>query len=145
MKNNHVKKLFAAILSVLMLAVVFTACGEAKETELNFKNELPSDLLQIFISPIDSLTWEDENLINSAKVYSGSTIRFDFSKFGGEDGGTYDIGTYDVNKMNYDCYDVVLHIGDNIALRGDANEAQFIVTHADGTSDTYTADVFADE
>lgn len=134
---------FCIVIAALMLSL--SACGAPKTYELNFKNELSSTLHQLFISPSDSEVWGDDELIGSRVLRSGGTVKFDFEKFGGQDGGIYDIGTIDENGMNYDCYEVELHIGDSIALSGSSEAATFTVTHQDGTTTPYQADVYAND
>ena len=146
MKNKCFLRLACVLLAALMLSFLLAACGKEKPYELHFKNGLSAKLHQIFISPSDSETWGGEdNLINLADVGAGSTIGFDFSKFGGTDGGTYDIGTIDENGMNYDCYEVVLKTGDEISLVPSGDGAIFTVTHQDGTYVDVEADVYPNE
>ena len=148
MKKTNFKRFMSLCLAVLALVTAcgaIAACRGSGKSELSFKNDVQAALHQVFISPSDSLEWEEDSQVNLARISPGSTINFNFDRFKGHAGGTYDIGTYDVNRINYDCYEVVLKEGDSIVLSGNENAAVFTVTHADGTVDTYAAEVFADE
>ena len=131
----------ALLLAAFMFTACFTACGSTK-SDLVFKNSLSSTILEVYVSPTESETWDEDNLVNLIDVKSGGVVRFDFSKFGGESGKVYDIGTIDDNNINYDGYEIVLTTGDTITLSGNSEAAVFTVTHADGTTTDYNAMVF---
>lgn len=135
------KRALALILVCLMLAAMLSACGDAKESDLTFTNNLSVSLDNIYLSLADSDEWNEP--VASGVVTSGSSIGIDFSKVGeGAGPGTYDFGVIDENAMNYDLYEVELKAGDKIALSGNAESAIYTITHADGSKESYDALIY---
>ena len=132
-------RVFALLLTLVLALCLMTACGEGSTSELSFENKLSTTIDNIYISDVNSDSWGDP--VNLAKVNSGHSIQFDFSKFNGQP-GTYDIGAIDENAMNYDIYEVPLAIGDQISVSGNSSSATYTMTHADGTSDQYDAYIY---
>lgn len=144
MKKSNLLKLLSLALIVVLAAAAFSACN-AKKTGLTFKNGLSSDLHEIYVSPSTSDTWGEENLVNSTNLKAGGSIHFEFSKFNGTAGMVYDIGTIDVDGINYDGYNVKLQEGDTISLTGNTISGTFTITHADGTVTTLEAEVYPND
>ena len=131
------KRLICLVLACVM-ALALGACGTP--SELSFTNNLDSVIHNVYINPSDVSDWADP--ITYTKLSKGSTIHFDFEKIG-EGPGIYDIGAIDENAMNYDAYEVPLAVGDSIAVSGTRDGASMVITHEDGTVDTYDVYIYA--
>ena len=143
MKKYGVIKFVTVILAAVMLVSAAACGGAGKASELSFKNELSVDVDNFYVSPSDQTDWNDP--VSDGRIGSGKTIGFDFAKFGGAEGMTVDIGAIDSSGMNYDVYEVVLRVGDCIILSGSATAAVYTITHADGTSETHTAETYSND
>ena len=132
------KKSFVLAL-VLAMLLLLCACSSGPKEEVTFQNDLEVKLHSIYISPVTDEDWTEP--LNYAALSSGSSIHIAFEKFAG-DSAYYDIGVVDENGMNYDAYDVVLSIGDTLALSGSLDAATLTVTAADGSQKTYDAFVY---
>ena len=138
------KRKLCILLVLLTLFFALTSCGETKDPDLNFTNHLTTVVHNFYVSPVGDDDWSDP--VSLAKISSGSTISFDFTKIAENAGpGVYDLGAIDENAMNYDAYDVPLAVGDQIDLAGDADSAEFTVTHADGQADHYEAFIYSND
>ena len=83
--------------------------------------------------------WGDA--VTDGIIKKGRTVTIDFGRVvNGE--GTYDIGAIDENYMNYDLYNVDIHLRDTIVLEGSAESATFTINHEDGSSEIYEAYVY---
>ena len=111
-------KKFAALILALLLLASLCACGPSES--VTFKNDLPTTVHSIYISPTTDEEWADP--LNYALLKSGSSISISFQKFAG-DTAYYDIGVVDENAMNYDVYDVPLAIGDTLAISAENDVA----------------------
>ena len=109
---------------------------------LVFVNGLEAAIEGVHISSSNDSKWNDA--LNANVLASGKQLTIPFSAFLGVDGERYDIGVIDENGMNYDCYKVTILAGDRIELTGDAEEASFIVLHADGTREELEAKLYTD-
>jgi hypothetical protein len=141
------KRLWTVLTAALILAgiLAFAGCSEGATTafDLHFKNSLEDRVDNMYITAPDNESWGDP--ITSNVIDKGHTIGFDFRKFDGTSGNTYDIGLIDQNGMDYDFYEVVLTTGDTIEAVGNADAAKITVTHADGTKSEYDAIIYAEE
>ena len=140
------KRAILILVSALLLAVL-CACGSGKSepAELSFKNGLGVAVVGFYCSPEAEEMWNEP--INLAQMASGHSIRFHFYQAGGENAGpgVYDLGAADENGMNYDAYGVPLAVGDEIELSGGAGRASYTVTHADGSKNSYAAEIYPSE
>ena len=136
---NRIKRAAILICAVLTLSslFVFSAC-ESGPKQLQFKNELETRVNIYFSRAIDD-EWSEKP--TATGIGSGASIGLNFSDFDGAAGKKTDIGAIDENSVNYDIYDVVLEIGDSITLVGSSSAAQFVITHADGSSTSLTAHI----
>ena len=130
-------KKFAALILALLLLASLCACGPSES--VTFKNDLPTTIHSIYISPTTDEEWSDP--LNYALLKSGSSISISFQKFAG-DTAYYDVGVVDENAMNYDVYEVPLAIGDTLAMSAENDVAVLTVTGADGTVKTYDGYVY---
>lgn len=136
------RRIFALALACLTLAALLSACGETKEPDLRFTNNLDTEIHNVYLSPAEAEDWNDP--VSVDKLGSGHTMSIDFSKAGeGAGPGLYDFGVIDENAMNYDLYEVTLAVGDKIEISGNADGATYTVTHADGTQETFDAWIYA--
>ena len=133
------------LLCVLAAAVFLlaAACGEESTADLSFTNSIDTSVHNLYISDSTADDWGDP--VTFARVDSGHTIRINFDRIGEDAGpGNYDIGAINEDRWNFDVYDVPLAVGDQIELSGGVDGATYTVTHADGTADTYEAEVYED-
>lgn len=103
-----------------------------------FVNSLSAELREICITASDVSNWGEPI---AEGIAPGSETRLDFELFG-EPGQRFDIGTMDVNLMNYDGYGIELNPGDRLELTSDGTNGVLTVTKADGTSSSYTLFVY---
>ncbi len=136
------KRAIVAIMLIAALCLTLMACG-GKESELSFTNKLSTVAHSVYISHESEGEWGEP--INSAKINSGSTIRFDFEKLGTYGPGVYDVAVVDENNVNYDVYEVTLAIGDSITFSANGDTAVVTVTSASGSSTTYEGISYAGE
>ena len=138
----------AAVLAVLLtVLVLLCSCGEEHEYELFFCNKTGVVVDSVYFSSSENDTWGKP--VNLAAVSVDATIHFDFDSMNvdGNGPGVYDIGAVDANALNYDAFEVTLAVGDTITIypASDEGEFQLTVTHADGTSDSYTGYAYLEE
>ncbi len=136
------KRIIILALAAVLLLGLLTACGDTTPPDLTFTNHLESRIDNLYVSPADQDEWNDP--VTTSTISKGSTFKMNFDKLGeGAGPGIYDVGAIDENGMNYDMYEVDLQVGDQIDLSGNADAATFVITRADGTSETVEAYIYS--
>ena len=114
----------------------------AKSSDLVFFNDLNTEIHNVYISDVTSDVWGDP--VTEGRISSGSTYELSFDSFDAAP-GVFDVGAIDENAMNYDAEALDLAVGDKITLRGNSDGAVYIVTHADGSEDTYDCFIYPND
>ena len=133
------KTALAAI--ILTIFLLFTACsGTMGKTGLVFRNNTGTTIDNVYLSPITEEEWGKALTIYRLK--DGTTAHISFSATGGASGDVFDFGAISSEGRCFDVYNLELKDGDTFELGPETlidglAATTMIVTHADGTTDTY--------
>lgn len=167
------KKIIAALIAAIMLisAVCFTSCvhnggdpetaapetaapeTKAPETDapatvvpdgagVIVENKLETNINAFYISPINNDEWGEPL---SEDIPSGARVEVSLSAAPLIPGVASDVGVIDENAVNYDFYVVDLAYGDVLTIEGSREGAVLTVTHSDGTSKQYEAEIYSND
>ena len=128
-----------ALLTVLLLLAGCSA-GKAPKTGITLRNNTGTTLDNLYLTPVNSDVWGDP--LTSSRLKDGDTVHVSFSKTGGASGELFDFGAINSEGRCFDVYDMVLSDGDVLELGPETTidglaSTTMIVTHPDGTTDTY--------
>lgn len=112
-----------------------TEPGDWDTITVSFVNGLNSEIAGLYINSTNEENWDDP-VARSLEAGEEKTLSIS------ADGDLYDVGLIDVDGINYDIFEVVLHEGDRLVLSGDGISGTLTVTSIDGTERSYEADVY---
>lgn len=136
------KKRVMILTALLTALLLFAGCsaGEASKTGITFRNNTGTTLDNLYLTSVNSDVWGDP--LTSSRLKDGGTAHISFSKIGGASGELFDFGAINSDGRCFDVYDLELRDGDTLELGPETTidglaSTTMIVTHADGTMDTY--------
>ena len=97
--------------------------------------------IAVYINSSSNENWGDKVC---DPIANGSARALSYSEIIGTDTGTFDVGTIDANGMNRDFYGITFFEDDVMEITANGNTAKLVVTHTDGSRDTYDGQCYTD-
>ena len=101
----------------------------------------PDETIDVYINSSSNENWGDKVC---DPIANGSARALSYSEIIGTDTGTFDVGTIDANGMNRDFYGITFFEDDVMEITANGNTAKLVVTHTDGSRDTYDGQCYTD-